>query len=137
MQHVTRNDEESYTLDITVNKLFTVAGDGLWSNTAKQVFVTNITMYIGAVEEDGYYGDGDLAVHTTADTWNEQELGLIYTDKAFIADVRAALVEAGIDATAAADVDYSEQGMQDEGRVSCDANMLAEYVRAQMQKATA
>jgi hypothetical protein len=134
MQNVTRN-EEGYTLDITVNKLFTVAGDGLWSSTAKQVFVTNITMYIGAVEEDGY--DGDLAVHTTAETWNEQELGLIYTDKAFIADVRAALVEAGIDAEAAADVTYSEQGMQDDGRVSCDAYALADYVRAQMQKATA
>lgn len=136
MQHVTRNDEESYTLDITVNKLFTVAGDGLWSNTAKQVFVTNITMYIGAVEEDGYYGDGDLAVHTTADTWNESELGLIYTDKAFIADVRAELIAAGIDAEVAADVDYSEQGMQDDGRVSCDAYKLADYVRAQMQKET-
>lgn len=137
MQHVTRNDEESYTLDITVNKLFTVAGDGLWSNTAKQVFVTNITMYIGAVEEDGYYGDGDLAVHTTADTWNESELGLIYTDKAFIADVRAELIAAGIDAEVAADVDYSEQGMQDDGRVSCDAYKLADYVRAQMQTVTA
>jgi hypothetical protein len=137
VQHVTRNDEESYTLDITVNKLFTVAGDGLWSNTAKQVFVTNITMYIGALEEDGYYGDGDLAVHTTAETWNEQELGLIYTDKAFIADVRAELIAAGIDAEVAADVDYSEQGMQDTGRVSCDAYKLADYVRAQMQKETA
>jgi hypothetical protein len=137
MQHVTRNDEESYTLDITVNKLFTVAGDGLWSNTAKQVFVTNITMYIGTVEEDGYYGDGDLAVHTTAETWNESELGLIYTDTAFIADVRAALVAAGIDAAVAADVDYSEQGMQDEGRVSCDAYKLADYVRAEMQKQVA
>ena len=136
MQHVTQQDD-SYTLDITVNKLFTVAGDGLWSNTAKQVFVTNITMYIGAVEEDGYYGDGDLAVHTTADTWNESELGLIYTDKAFIADVRAELIAAGIDAEAAADVDYSEQGMQDAGRVSCDAYALAKHVREQMQKETA
>jgi hypothetical protein len=136
MQHVTQQDD-SYTLDITVNKLFTVAGDGLWSNTAKQVFVTNITMYIGAVEEDGYYGDGDLAVHTTAETWNEQELGLIYTDKAFIADVRAELIAAGIDAEVAADVDYSEQGMQDTGRVSCDAYKLADYVRAQMQTVTA
>jgi hypothetical protein len=137
MQHVTRNDDDSYTLDITVNKLFTVAGDGLWSNTAKQVFVTNITMYIGALEEDGYFGDGDLAVHTTKETWNEDELGLIYTDKAFIADVRAELIAAGISAEAAADVDYSEQGMQDDERVSCDAYKLADYVRAQMQTVTA
>jgi hypothetical protein len=50
--------------------------------------------------------------------------------------VRAALVEAGIDAEAAADVDYSEQGMQDEGRVSCDAYELAKYVRAELQKET-
>jgi len=136
MQHVTQQDD-GYTLDITVNKLFTVAGDGLWSNTATKVFVTNITMYIGAVEEDGYFSDGDLAVHTTKETWDESKLGLIYTDKAFIADVRAELIAAGIDAEAAADVTYSEQGMQDAGRVSCDAYVLAKYVREQMQKETA
>lgn len=134
MQHVTHN---GYTLNIAVNKLFTVAGDGLWSNTAKQVFVTHITMHIGGEEEDGYYGDGDLAVHTTADTWKESELGLIYTDSAFIADVQTELVAAGIDEAVAADVSYSEQGMQDAGRVSCDAYALADYVRAEMQKQVA
>lgn len=134
MQHVTSADDSYYALDITVNKLFKVAGDGYWSNIAKQVFVTSITMFVSKNADDG---DGDLAVHTTADTWDEQALGLIYTDSAFIADVRAELVAAGISATVAQDVSYSEQGMQGTGRVSCDAYALADCVRAQMQAVTA
>lgn len=132
MQNVTRTDE-GFTLDITVNKMFNTSGDGLWSDTAKEVFVDSISMFIGAVEEDGYYCDGDLAVNFNTDTWNDSELGLIYTDSAFLECVRTELIKAGISIEAAEAVDYSEQGMQDEGRVSCDAYALADYVRARMQ----
>ena len=140
MQNITRREEDGgYELDITVNKFFTVCGDGLWSNTAKEVFVTSINMFIGSVNEyadyegdEVCYNDGDLAVLTTADTWNEEELGLIYTDSAFLECVRTELIKAGISIEAAEAVTYSEQGMQDEGRVSCDAFELADYVRARM-----
>lgn len=131
LQHITR-DEEGYTLNISVNKTFTVCGDGLWSNTAKEVFVTDIGMYVAEDAEDG---DGDMYVLTTADTWDESELGLIYTDTAFLECVRIELVIAGISIEAAAAVDYSEQGMQDEGRVSLDAYDVADLVRARMRVA--
>lgn len=129
MQNITQV-AEGYELDITVNKMFTVCGDGLWSETAKEVFVESITMFIFADAEEGA---GDLGVNYNTDTWNDNELGLIYTDSAFLECVRTELIKAGISIEAAEAVDYSEQGMQDEGRVSCDAFELADYVRARMQ----
>ena len=138
MQNVTRT-EDGYMLDITVNKMFTTCGDGYWSETAKEVFVESIQMFIGAEQEvysDGtvsdYYGDGDLAVLYDTATWDDNELGLIYTDSAFLECLRTELIKAGISIEAAEAVEYSEQGMQDEGRVSCDAYELAHYVRARM-----
>ena len=128
MQNVTRTDE-GFMLDITVNKLFTVCGDGLWSETAKEVFVESISMFIFADAEEGA---GDLGVNYNTDTWNDNELGLIYTDSAFLECVQTELIKAGISIEAAEDVTYSEQGMQDEGRVSCDAYELADYVRTRM-----
>lgn len=128
MQYVTR-DDEGFTLSIPVNKMFNTSGDGLWSNTAKEVFVTEISMYIAA---DADEGDGDLAVHYTAETWDDEELGLIYTDTAFLDCVQTELIKAGISIEAAEDVCYSEQGMQDTERVSCDAYALADYVRTRM-----
>ena len=129
MQNVTR-DEEGYTLNITVNKFFTVCGDGLWSDTAKEVFVTCIGMFVNADKDEG---DGDMYALTTAETWDESELGLIYTDSAFLECVQTELIKAGISIEAAEAVTYSEQGMQDEGRVSMDAYDVADYVRARMQ----
>ena len=137
MQNVTR-DEDGFTLNITVNKFFTVCGDGYWSETAKEVFVTDIGMFVSNVNEadegeEAMYCDGDMYALTTAETWNEAELGLIYTDSAFLACVQEELIKAGISIEAAEAVSYSEQGMQDEGRVSLDAYEVADYVRARMQ----
>ena len=129
LQNVTR-EADGFTLNITVNKMFTVAGDGLWSDTAKDVFVTDIGMFVNANADEG---DGDMYALTTAETWNEEELGLIYTDSAFLACVQKELIKAGISIEAAEAVTYSEQGMQDEGRVSLDAYEVADYVRARMQ----
>jgi len=128
MQNVTREDN-GFMLNIPVNKFFTVCGDGYWSNTAKEVFVTDIGMFVNA---DADEGDGDMYALTTAETWNEEELGLIYTDSAFLECVRTELIKAGISIEAAEAVTYSEQGMQDEGRVSMDAYDVADYVRARM-----
>ena len=138
MKNVTRT-AEGFTLAITVNKMFTTCGDGYWSDTAKEVFVESIEMYIAAEAEvysDGTvsdsFCDGDLAVCYDTATWDDEELGLIYTDSAFLECVHTALIAAGISIEAAEDVCYSEQGMQDEGRVSCDAYALADYVRTRM-----
>jgi|APGre2960657373_1045057.scaffolds.fasta_scaffold26641_3 hypothetical protein len=138
MQNVTRTDE-GFTLDITVNKFFTVCGDGLWSNTAKEVFVESIAMFINAEQDvysdgttDGSYCDGDLQVYFTEAAWNSEELGLIYTDTAFLECVQTELIKAGISIEAAEDVNYSEQGMQGDNYVSCDAYALGDYVRTRM-----
>ena len=136
MQNVTRT-EDGFMLNIPVNKMFTVAGDGYWSNTAKDVFVTDIGMFVSTENtsdegEEPSYCDGDMYALTTAETWNEEELGLIYTDSAFLECVRAELISAGISVEAAEAVHYSEQGMQDEGRVSLDAFEVADYVRTRM-----
>jgi hypothetical protein len=137
MLNVTRDGDEGFTLNITVNKEFTVCGDGLWSETAKKVLVTDISMYIGAENssdegEEASYCDGDLGIIYDEATWNNDTLGLIYTDSEFLEDVRTALINAGISIEAAEAVTYSEQGMQDEGRVSLDAFEVADYVRARM-----
>ena len=128
MNYVTR-DSEGFMLDIPVNKTFTVCGDGLWSDTATEVFVESISMYIAADAEDGY--DGDLQAYYTEETWNDS-YGLIYTDSAFLECVHTALIKAGISIEAAEDVCYSEQGMQGDNYVSMDAYALGDYVRARM-----
>jgi hypothetical protein len=137
MQNITREDG-GFLFNVAVNKFFTVAGDGLWSETAKQVFVTDIGMFVSTTNEaddgdEACYYDGDMYALTTAETWDESELGLIYTDRAFLECVQTELIKAGISIEAAEAVNYSEQGMQDEGRVSLDAFEVADYVRTRMQ----
>jgi hypothetical protein len=135
MQHVTHTDG-GYMLDIAVNKMFTTCGDGYWSNTAKEVFVEKIAMFISTEnigdEGDAEYCDGDLQAYFTEETWNDS-YGLIYTDSEFLACVHTALIEAGISIEAAEDVCYSEQGMQGDEYVSMDAYALGDYVRERMQ----
>ena len=133
MQNVTHTDG-GYMLDIPVNKMFTTCGDGYWSDIAKEVFVESINMFIasdGSIDSD--YCDGDLQAYFTDDTWDTDELGLIYTDTEFLNCVHTALIKAGISIEAAEAVEYSEQGMQGDTYVSMDAYALADYVRVRME----
>ena len=133
MQNVTR-EEDGFMLNITVNKVFTTCGDGYWSDVAKEVFVTDVGMFVSTQQEDGeYYGDGDMYVLYDEATWDNSVDGLIYTDSAFLEQVRTALIAGGVSIEAAEAVTYSEQGMQDDGRVSLDAYEVADYVRTRMQ----
>ena len=137
MQNITR-DEDGFTLNITVNKMFTTCGDGYWSDVAKEVFVTDIGMFVSTENtsdegEEASYCDGDMYVLYDEATWDNSVDGLIYTDTAFLEQVQTALIKAGISIEAAEAVTYSEQGMQDDGRVSLDAYEVADYVRARMQ----
>jgi len=137
MQNVTR-DEDGFTLNITVNKVFTTCGDGYWSEAVKEVFVTDVGMFVSTVNdadegEEAMYCDGDMYVLYDEATWDNSVDGLIYTDSAFLEQVRTALIAGGVSIEAAEAVTYSEQGMQDDGRVSLDAYEVADYVRARMQ----
>jgi hypothetical protein len=137
--------DDGVEFSVDCDEVYTTAGDGYWSNAVKDVRVTAMGMFIGLVDEwaddedetEECYSDSDFAVHYDTATWNDDVDGLIYTDSAFLANVqdkmRDVLLQMGVDdATAnelAGDISYSEQGMQDEGRVSCDAYALADFLR--------
>jgi hypothetical protein len=93
--------------------LFSTAGDGYWSTVEKTVEITD--MRLGYVADDKEFGE--LRVYFNTATWDVREDGLIYTDRQFKAELREFLTAHGLDG---ADVDYSEQGMQDIDFVSCD-----------------
>ena len=128
-QFISNVDAEGFSFEITVNKTFTTCGDGYWSNVVKEVFVTSIAMYIGTESDDGDFYNGDLAVNYTEATWDNAVDGLIYTDSEFLHCVREFLINAGFNVAAVEDISYSEQGMQDDERVSCDAYAFADYIR--------
>ena len=128
-QFIVYTQAEGFNFEIAVNKTFTTAGDGYWSNVSKDVFVTSISMYISTEQDDNSFCDGDLAVNYTEATWDNAVDGLIYTDKAFLAQVKEFLIAQGFNAEAVNDISYSEQGMQDDERVSCDAYAFADYMR--------
>ena len=123
---------DGFTITVSVNAKFNTAGDGYWSDKAKEVLVTKLCMYIADDEEDG---SGDLGIYYSTATWDDAADGLIYTDSAFIRGVRDFLIAQGFDNNAVNAIEYSEQGMQDTGRVSCDAYEFAAYMRKEVATA--
>jgi hypothetical protein len=98
-----------YKVTATLN----TSGGGYWSNTKTAVEVTRLQL--------AYTNDelsfGELRVYFNTNTWDVNKLGLIYTDKQFMRELKELLTIQGFDAS---DVDYSEQGMQGDNYVSCD-----------------
>ena len=90
---------------------FNTNGNGYWSRTAKAVEI--VDMRVAYVNEERDFGE--LRVYFNKEDWDVNTLGLIYTDKQFMRELNAFLVEQGL-----ATVSYSEQGMQGEDYVSCD-----------------
>ena len=140
---VAYSDAEGFNFAVKLDEVYTTAGDGLWSEAVKDVRVTEMGVYVGTKSSDGeFYSDGDFYVLYDEATWNNDEDGLIYTDSAFIANVRDfmrdVLLRMDVDDELAnelvGDLDYSEQGMQDDGRVSCDAYALVNFLRSYYAK---
>lgn len=127
-------DENGFNFNVSANEVYTTAGDGLWSEVSKDVSVLDMGMYVCTNEDEG---DGDFYITYDTATWDNSVDGLIYTDSAFLANVqdkmRDVLLQMNVDDDVAnalvADIGYSEQGMQDDGRVSCDAYALADFLR--------
>jgi hypothetical protein len=114
------------------------------------VKVLAIGMYVSTVPARGdMYCDGDLYVAWDMQNCenngggdmgqllmrgDEDEVGRImgefYWENAFTAQLRIILRDCGFSDAACNDVSTSEWGMQDEGRASYDAYMLAREVRA-------
>jgi len=101
-------------------------GGGYWSNTKTAVEVTSLQL--------AYTNDelnfGELRVYFNTKTWDTDVLGLIYTDKQFMTELKELLTSMGFDAS---DVSYSEQGMQGLNYVSCDVGEL--FINTFMQHA--
>jgi hypothetical protein len=83
------------------------SGDGLWST---------VKATVQCIGWDVYYNEnldfGELRVYFDINTWRVDEDGLIYTDPAFLEEIREAF--------ATNDIVYSEQGMQGTNFVSFD-----------------
>ena len=100
---------------------FNTAGDGYWSDVAKSVQTTRISLPYVNDEQDF----GELRVYFDTKQWDVNEDGLIYTDSQFLKELRAKLNDIGM---VGADVDYSEQGMQGDDYVSLDVG--EEFIRS-------
>jgi hypothetical protein len=101
-------------------------GNGYWSNTKAAVEITALQL--------SYTNDelsfGELRVYFNTKTWDVNKLGLIYTDKQFMRELKELLVQKDFDAS---DVSYSEQGMQGDTYVSCDVG--ERFINTFMQNA--
>jgi hypothetical protein len=106
------------------------SGDGE-STTQKGVRVEEMSMWVDAEGE----AHSDFAVYYNEEDWDADEEGHIYTDSGFLAGVRD-IVKAALKQLdehnehelLVADIDYTEHGMQDNGRVSMDAIALTDYL---------
>jgi hypothetical protein len=96
------------------------SGNGWWSTERKAVDIVNIN--IGYLSEEQDFGE--LRVYFDTKTWDVKSDGLIYTDSQFEEELQALLQTAGFTAKEAADVSYSEQGMQGDDYVSLDFGEL-------------
>ena len=98
----------------------TTGGDGLWSNKQRDVDVTQLRLQYCNPERNF----GELCVHFTPASWNTATDGLIYTDTQFLYELRVYLLTIGFTEAEALDVNYSEQGMQDDEYVSLDVGAV-------------
>ena len=134
---------EGFTFNISTDEVFTTSGNGYWSEAVKDVRVTDIGMFVTTVNdadegEEAMYCDADMYVLYDEATWDNSVDGLIYTDSAFLEQLQEqlynALLQLNIDTATAKEVaysvSYSEQGMQDDGRVSLDAFDFADFMRS-------
>jgi hypothetical protein len=86
-------------------------GQGHWSRVAKAVRV--VDMRLGYVSEEKDFGE--LCVYFDTADWDVNTDGLIYTDRQFLQELNAFLLQQGL-----TEVGYSEQGMQGDDYVSLD-----------------
>jgi hypothetical protein len=91
-------------------------GRGYWSRTAKAVNVYDMRVRYINDEQDF----GELCVYFTEDSWDVDTMGLIYTDKQFMQQLKEFLATKGFTADELKCLSYSEQGMQGDNFVSMD-----------------
>lgn len=129
---ITKDGDEALQVSIALNTTLNTNGKGFWSNSAKDVDVTDLFLHVGLVDDgDDYFGDSDLRVSFDATKWDTYNDGLVYTDKLFKEQLHALLISMGFDKDAVEDIRYSEQGMQGDDFISFDAYDFAALIRKQ------
>lgn len=93
---------------MNVNFTLSTDGNGLWSSVQKKVRCVRIDADL--MVTDGECEFGELRVYFDTKTWDVRKDGLIYTDKQFLQELRAALNDLGFEPEEVDDVHYSEQG---------------------------
>ena len=109
-----------------INATLNTNGNGYWSSTKAAVEITALQLAYTNDELDF----GELRVCFNTATWDTSKLGLIYTDKQFMTELKELLTAKGFDSS---DVSYSEQGMQGDTYVSCDVG--ERFINTFMQNA--
>lgn len=105
----------------------TTNGKGFWTRVVKKVDITSID--VAYVNETNTFGE--LRAYFTPESWDVERDGLIYSDMHWLYGFRNQLVLRGFSASAALDVNFSEQGMQGDNYVSMDVGekFLSEWVK--------
>lgn len=96
-------------------------GKGLWSSEKRKVNCSSIKLYL--IDDESFnekFGLGELRVYFSFKDWNTRNHGLIYTDPAWLKDLRDYLISIGFTSASVKSIDYSEQGMQGDDYVSLD-----------------
>ena len=106
-------------------------GKGYWSREQRAVRCLALDLEVHSPFDDEPAAPpfGELRVMFDTAGWNTSEHGLIYTDLQFMSELRRELFARGVTEAALYDFGYSEQGMQGDDYVSCDAGatFIAEF----------
>jgi hypothetical protein len=127
-KYVSTDGRGTLSLTIPVNQTWHTSGKGHWSDVAKPVRVLSISQHVED-SSDGHISD--MSVYFDTDTWDVDTDGLIYTDPQFLKQLQKFLLSLGVPRDIDGEIDYSDEGMQDEVYVSFRANAFGEYVADQ------
>jgi hypothetical protein len=107
-------------VDYSQSAVIQTSGDGCWTKVQKPVTIVGVEM-IEFEDEDEQLEQrtGSLRVYFDVDTWNQAEDNYIYTDKGFLAGLKALLTALGVSADT---LRYSEQGRQGRNYVDFDVD---------------
>jgi len=105
---------------LVLSKSLNTSGNGYWSIAVKSVKITGLNLEY--VNDEGDFGE--LRVYFDTKSWDVNKLGLIYTDKRFLSELKKLLAEQHL----GTDVEYSEQGMQGDTFVSLDCGI--EFIKS-------
>ena len=115
-------------LNIPVDQTWHTNGHGDYSTVVKPVRVISIKQDI-ELGSDGWISD--LGVEFDSNTWDVDTDGLICTDTEFFRDLQKFLMKLGVPRDIVSQINYGDEGMQDEVYVSFRANAFGEYVADQ------